>query len=113
MQLTLISARTAVLIIACARLLLADRPASNGTQTVALINNALADAKPQAADEQWATLQAAMQAHPNNLLISTTLQKALDQSHNNVTKPAKSLQTALSESAAIPILYQARTRSSS
>ncbi len=105
MKLTLILALTTAMMIASARMLRADPPARVGADTVALINKALADAKPQAADDRLATLQAAakdvMEARPNNLLISTKLQTVLDQPETNVNKQVKSLQTALSESAAI------------
>lgn len=105
MKLTLILALTTAMMIASARILRAAPPVRLGADTVALINKALADAKPQATDDRLATLQAAakavMEAHPNNLLISTKLQTVLDQPETNVNKQVKSLQTALSESAAI------------
>ncbi len=105
MKLTLILALTTAMIIASARILRADPPAKAGADTIALIDKALADAKPRATDDRLATLQAAAKAvilaSPNNLLISTKLQTALDQPETNVNKQVKSLQTALSESAAI------------
>ncbi len=105
MKLTLILALTTAMMIASARFLRADAPAKAGAETVALIDKALADAKPQATDDRLATLQAAakavMEARPNNLLLSTKLQTILDQPETNVNKQVKSLQTALSESAAI------------
>ena len=105
MKLTLILALTTAMMIASARILRADPPAKVGADTAELINKALANAKPQAVDVRLATLQAAakavMEARPNNLLISTKLQTVLNQQETNVNKQAKSLQTALSESAAI------------
>lgn len=105
MKVTLILALTTAMMIASARILRADPPARVGADTIALINKALADAKPQVMDDRLATLQAAakavMQARPNNLLISTKLQTVLDQPETNVNKQVKSLQTALAESAAI------------
>ena len=105
MKLTLILALATVMMIASIRILRADPPATAVAVTVALINKALADAKPQATGDRLATLQAAakavMEARPNNLLISTKLQTILDQPETNVNKQVKSLQTALSESAAI------------
>ncbi len=105
MKLTLSVALTTAMMIASARLLRAEEPAKAGADTVALIDRALADAKPQATDDRLATFQAAakavMQARPNNLLISTKLQTVLDQPESNASKQVKSLQTALSESATI------------
>jgi len=105
MKITLILALTTAMMIASARILRADPPAKVGADTAELINKALADAKPQATDDRLATLQTAakavMEAHPNNLLISTKLQTVLDQPETNVNNQVKSLQTALSESAAI------------
>ena len=105
MKLTLILALTTAMMIASVRFLRADGPAKAGAETVELIDKALVDAKPQATDDRLATLQAAakavMEARPNNLLISTKLQTILDQPETNVNKQVKSLQTALSESAAI------------
>ena len=105
MKLTLILALTTAMMIASARMLRADLPAKVGADTVALINKALADAQPQSADDRLAALQVAakavMVARPNNLLISTKLQTVLDQPETNVNKQVKSLQAALSESAAI------------
>lgn len=105
MKITLILALTTAMMIASARFLRADPPAKVGADTAELINKALANAKPQAVDVRLATLRAAakavMEARPNNLLISTKLQTVLDQQETNVNKQAKSLQTALSESAAI------------
>lgn len=105
MKLTLILALTTAMMIVSARILLADPPAKGGADNLELINKALSDAKPQAMDDRLATLQTAatavLEACPNNLLISTKLQTALDQPKANVNKQVKSLQTALSESAAI------------
>lgn len=105
MKLTLILALTIAMMIASVRTLRADSPAKVGADTVDMINKALTDAKPQATDDRLATLQAAakavMEAHPNNLLISTKLQTLLDQPETNVNKQVKSLQAALSESVAI------------
>lgn len=93
------------MMIASARLLRADPPVRVGADTVALIDKALADAKSQATDDQLVTLQAAakavMESRSNNLLISKKLQTVLDQPETNVNKQVTSLQTALSESAAI------------
>lgn len=105
MKLTMILALTTVMMVAYARYLRADAPATVAADTVALIDKALADAKPQAADDRLATFQAAakavMQTRPNNWLISTKLQTVLDQPETNANKQVKSLQTALSESATI------------
>jgi len=105
MKLALILAVTTAMLIAYARMLLADRPATAGTVTIALINNALADARPQATEDRLVTLRAAakgvLQARPNNFLIASKLKKALDQADGSVEKQVKSLQTALAESAAI------------
>ena len=105
MKLALMMALNTAMMIASVRMLRADLPAKAEAETVALIEQALADAQPQATDDRLATFQAAakavMQARPNNLLISTKLQTVLDQPENNVSKQVKSLQTALSESAAI------------
>lgn len=103
--LILILALTSAMAIASAGILQANPPASVGADTVALINKALADARPQATDDRLATLQAAakavMHACPNNLLISTKLQKVFDQEETSATQQVKSLQIALSESAEI------------
>lgn len=105
MKLTLILALIVAMMIAAARILQADLPTKAGTETVALIDKALADAKPQSTENRLATLQAAtkavMEARPNNWLISTKLQTVLDQPETNANKQVKSLQTALSESATI------------
>jgi hypothetical protein len=105
MKVILIFALITAMMIGAARILQADPPASNGAVTVALINKALADAKPQSTDDRMATLQAAakavIEAHPNNYLIATKLQTVLDQPETDVKKQGKALQTALSESATI------------
>jgi len=105
MKLTLFLALALALMIASARILIADRPASLETETVALINSALADSKSQSIDDRLLTLQTAAQAvlrdRPNNLLISSKLQKALDRSETDVKKQVKSLQAVLSDSAEI------------
>ncbi len=94
-----------VMMIASDCILRADPSAKVGADSVALINNALANAKAQATDDRWTTLQAAakavMEAHPNNWLISTKLQTVLNQPEVNVYKQGKSLQNALSEAAVI------------
>lgn len=105
MKLTLILALTTVMMLASVRILRADPPASVAADTVALINKALAIAKPQATDDGLATLQnaaeAALEARPNNLLISTKLQTVLGQQETSVNKQVKSLQTTLTEAVAI------------
>lgn len=96
---------TAAMLIASTHILRADRPANARADMVMLINSALAEAKPQAADDRLSILQAAaksvLQACSNNWLISTKLQTVLDQSESDVEKQVKSLQNALSESAEI------------
>jgi hypothetical protein len=105
MKLTLIVLLTIAVMSASAHLLRSETPAVAVADTVALIKQALADAKSQEEDERLSTLQAAakrvLEVQPNNLLISTKLQAALDQSEADTKSQAKSLQTALSESAEI------------
>lgn len=105
MKLTLVLALMAVVMTASVGILRAGVPAKAGADTTSLIDKALADAKPQETGDRLATLQAAakavMQAHPNNLLVSTTLQKVLNQPEANDDKQVKSLQIVLSESATI------------
>jgi len=105
MKLTLIVALTVAVISASAHLLRSETPTVAVADTVSLIKQALADSKSQTTEDRLSVLQAAakrvLEARPNNLLISTKLQTALDQSEVDAKSKAKSLQAALSESVEI------------